>query len=96
MDSSMNKDSNNLPQTIKDSAVQGAMLSRRSEKTSFAVAGMMCSDCIEEIERALRAVQGVNSVTVRIDDDQVEVDGLHEPQAIIDIFEQLGYVVGTL
>jgi len=56
------------------------------------ISGMSCNHCVSSVEKALRAVPGVQRVKeVRIEDGTAVIEGSPEPQAIISAVREAGY-----
>jgi copper chaperone CopZ len=63
-------------------------------QTILHVTGMRCSSCIRRIDQALRALQGVGAVEVRLREQQVQV--AHDPArasvaALVAALREQGY-----
>ncbi len=56
----------------------------------YLVSGMMCAVCVSHVEKAVRSVSGVTSVTVSLLTHSMEVEG-GEPKAIIAAVKAAGY-----
>jgi copper chaperone len=66
----------------------------KTTRTVFDVTGMSCPSCIRHIDEALRDLDGVTKVEVRLHDGRVAVD--HEPgtpatSALITALQDAGY-----
>jgi copper chaperone len=48
----------------------------------FQVTGMHCGHCVRAVHGAVRAVAGVQDVTVDLDSGMVRVQGTPDPQAV--------------
>lgn len=55
------------------------------------VEGMMCQHCVAHVEKALRAVPGVESVEVSLENKQAVVTGSAADQALLDAVTDAGY-----
>lgn len=55
------------------------------------VEGMMCQHCVAHVEKALRAVPGVESVEVSLENKQAVVTGSAADQALLDTVTDAGY-----
>ena len=55
------------------------------------VEGMMCQHCVAHVEKALRAVPGVESVEVSLENKQAVVTGDAADQALLDAVTDAGY-----
>lgn len=53
--------------------------------------GMSCGHCVAGVERSLKAISGVESVTVDLDSGSAIVEGTADTQALISAVEQEGY-----
>ncbi len=64
------------------------------QETEFAVEGMTCASCVARVERALRAVPGVDGVSVNLASEKVAVSydsGLADLDRIVSEIEESGY-----
>ena len=59
----------------------------------FQVSGMTCGHCVAAVERAVREVPGVASVTVDLEHGLVQVDGAPDPAVVRLAVEDEGYAV---
>lgn len=57
----------------------------------YHVTGMTCAACSSHVERAVKAVDGVTSVTVSLLTNAMSVEGTASPQAVITAVEKAGY-----
>ena len=57
----------------------------------YDVTGMSCAACSARIEKAVSAVDGVNSCTVSLLTNSMSVDGDANDSAIIDAVQKAGY-----
>ncbi len=56
------------------------------------ITGMSCSHCVGSIEKALRAVPGVQRIKeIRLDDGTAVIEGSPDAQAIISAVRDAGY-----
>ena len=55
------------------------------------VEGMRCQHCVAHVEKALRAVPGVESVEVSLENKQAVVTGDAADQALLDAVTDAGY-----
>jgi Cu+-exporting ATPase len=64
-------------------------------RLSLAVEGMTCASCVGRVERALKAVQYVQSATVNLATERADVafSGLADAQAAVRAIESAGYTV---
>jgi copper chaperone CopZ len=65
-----------------------------TKETILAVDGMTCSSCVRHVEAALRQIDGVGTVEVKLRDGQVNVrhDPIKAPLArMIEALEDAGY-----
>ena len=60
-------------------------------KKIVTVEGMMCQHCVAHVEKALRAVPGVESVEVSLENKQAVVTGSTADQALLDAVTDAGY-----
>ena len=57
----------------------------------YHVTGMTCAACSAHVEKAVKAVDGVSSVTVSLLTNAMSVEGTASPQAVIAAVEKAGY-----
>ena len=57
----------------------------------YHVTGMTCAACSAHVEKAVKAVDGVTSVTVSLLTNAMSVEGSASPQAVIAAVEKAGY-----
>ncbi len=57
----------------------------------YHVTGMTCAACSAHVEKAVKAVEGVSSVTVSLLTNAMSVEGTASPQAVIAAVEKAGY-----
>ena len=62
-------------------------------KKEFKITGMRCNNCRTNVERAIKAVEGVESATVTLEPGKAEVEGDCNEEAVVDAIENLGFVV---
>ena len=55
------------------------------------VEGMMCQHCVAHVEKALRAVPGVEAVEVSLENKKATVTGDAADQALLDAVTDAGY-----
>ncbi|MBN8611544.1 MAG: heavy-metal-associated domain-containing protein [Deltaproteobacteria bacterium] len=62
-------------------------------ETLLNVTGMTCASCARHVDQALRALEGVSAVEVRLREGQVRVthDERPVPEAMIAAVEEAGY-----
>lgn len=53
--------------------------------------GLHCGNCVKSVEKALREVAGVESVSVSLDPQQAVVEGSPDPKALIDAIDEMGF-----
>ena len=54
---------------------------------------MRCNNCRTNVERAIKAVEGVKSAIVTLEPGKAEVEGNFNEEAVVDAIENLGFVV---
>lgn len=59
--------------------------------TQFNVTGMSCAACVARVEKAVNAVEGVNSCSVSLLTNSMGVEGSADPQKIISAVIEAGY-----
>jgi len=57
----------------------------------FGITGMTCGGCVARVERAIRAVPGVQDASVNPATDRARVTGPADPQAVVAAIERAGY-----
>lgn len=64
-------------------------------RLSLPVEGMTCASCVGRVERALKAVPGVNSASVNLATERADLtfSGAADPQAAVHAIENAGYTV---
>ena len=60
---------------------------------TFKVNGMMCMHCVAHVEKALRAVPGVENVVVSLENKSATVTGTATKEAITSAIKDAGYEV---
>ena len=59
--------------------------------TQYNVTGMSCAACVARVEKAVNAVEGVNSCSVSLLTNSMGVEGSADPQKIISAVNEAGY-----
>lgn len=59
--------------------------------TQYNVTGMSCAACVARVEKAVNAVEGVNSCSVSLLTNSMGVEGTADPQKIISAVSEAGY-----
>ncbi len=59
------------------------------------VTGMTCASCVRRVEKAIRAVPGVQDVAVNLATERVRVEGAPDPAAVAAAVERAGYQAET-
>lgn len=59
--------------------------------TTLKITGMTCGHCVKAVEKALSAVDGVQSVKVSLEEGKAEVEGGADTQALIAAVQEEGY-----
>lgn len=69
--------------------------SNQAARLSLPVEGMTCASCVGRVERALKAVPGVQTATVNLATERADVtfSGVADPQATVSAIESAGYAV---
>lgn len=77
------------------SVQQGANLALRTTRLSLPVEGMTCASCVGRVERALKAVPGVQTATVNLATERADITfgDRADPQAAVGAIESAGYAV---
>lgn len=57
----------------------------------FKIKGMSCSHCKANVEKAIKSVEGVESVVVDLQSGTADVQGTVEPQKIVEVVTAAGY-----
>ena len=68
----------------------------QTQTVEFKIEGMDCSGCVRSVEGAVRALAGVQAVTVSLDDNNAMVTlepALVSNDAIVDAIEAVGFDV---
>lgn len=55
------------------------------------VQGMSCGACVKHVSQALQALEGVDQVSVNLDDGRVSVGGNADAQSLIAALDAAGY-----
>ena len=53
--------------------------------------GLHCGNCVKSVEKALREVAGVESVSVYLEPQQAIVEGNADPKALIDAVDEMSF-----
>lgn len=74
---------------------QGSTPTLAAARLSLPVDGMTCASCVGRVERALKAVPGVQTAAVNLATERADItfDGLADPQAAVRAIESAGYAV---
>ena len=77
------------------SVQQGANSALRTTRLSLPVEGMTCASCVGRVERALKAVPGVQTATVNLATERADITfgDPADPQAAVGAIESAGYAV---
>lgn len=59
--------------------------------TQYLVTGMSCAACVARVEKAVNAVEGVNSCSVSLLTNSMGVEGSADPQKVISAVTEAGY-----
>lgn len=62
-----------------------------SRAQTLQIDGMKCTDCVATIEQALRALSGVENVTVDLDEGLAEVVGEVDPDELVRALSSTNY-----
>ncbi len=64
-----------------------------TRETLLQVEGMSCSSCVRQIDRALRSVDGIRGIEVRLKDRRVVVthDGSAPAEELVEAVSDAGY-----
>ena len=57
----------------------------------YNVTGMSCAACSSHVEKAVSAVEGVNSVSVSLLTNSMSVEGTASAESVIEAVEKAGY-----
>lgn len=60
-------------------------------KKTYTIKGMACPHCSANVEKTLRALDGVEEVTVNLGDGTAEVIGEATPEAVCEAIRLAGY-----
>jgi len=77
------------------SVQQGSNSALRTTRLSLPVEGMTCASCVGRVERALKAVPGVQTATVNLATERADITfgDRTDPQAAVGAIESAGYAV---
>lgn len=77
------------------SVQQGSNSTSSAERLSLPVEGMTCASCVGRVERALKAVPGVQTAAVNLATERADItfSSLADPQAAVRAIESAGYAV---
>jgi P-type Cu+ transporter len=77
------------------SVQQGSNSALRTTRLSLPVEGMTCASCVGRVERALKAVPGVQTATVNLATERADITfgDRADPQAAVGAIESAGYAV---
>ncbi|WP_337047571.1 heavy metal translocating P-type ATPase [Serratia liquefaciens] len=77
------------------SVQQGSNSALRTTRLSLPVEGMICASCVGRVERALKAVPGVQTATVNLATERADITfgDRADPQAAVGAIESAGYAV---
>ncbi|ENG6105244.1 copper-translocating P-type ATPase [Serratia liquefaciens] len=77
------------------SVQQGSNSALRTTRLSLPVEGMTCASCVGRVERALKAVPGVQTATVNLATERADITfgDPADPQAAVGAIESAGYAV---
>lgn len=62
-----------------------------SQKTEMKISGMKCGGCVSAVEDALKAIEGVVSVNVSLEENQATVLGDVEPEMLVAAVDAAGF-----
>ena len=62
-----------------------------TEPASFDIAGMTCASCVARVEKALRAVDGVEAASVNLATERATVQGAVPPEVLVAAIRKAGY-----
>lgn len=65
-------------------------------KTELKIEGMSCGHCVKAVETALKAVDGVKSVHVSLEEGKATVEGLAVPEQMIAAVVEEGYAAQVI
>ncbi|WP_240345728.1 copper-translocating P-type ATPase [Photobacterium sp. Alg240-V54] len=63
----------------------------QGQATQLLLSGLTCASCVASVEKAIKAVNGVDSVNVNLAERTALIYGQASPQAVITAIEQAGY-----
>ncbi|WP_269935189.1 heavy metal translocating P-type ATPase [Serratia liquefaciens] len=77
------------------SVQQGSNSTSSAKRLSLPVEGMTCASCVGRVERALKAVPGVQTAAVNLATERADItfSSLADPQAAVRAIESAGYAV---
>jgi len=58
---------------------------------ALSITGMTCNHCVHSVTKALKAVAGVEDVSVNLGTGRASVDGNASPDALVQAVEEEGY-----
>lgn len=78
-------------------AVQQAGYSVPAHSLELSIGGMTCASCVGRVERALKKIAGVNSVSVNLANERAHLELLAQidPQVVIDAVSKAGYTASV-
>jgi len=59
--------------------------------TTYAIEGMTCNHCVANVDKNLKAIEGVNDVSVDLQKGEAVVDGNVDAEKIKEVIESIGY-----
>ncbi|WP_126452726.1 heavy-metal-associated domain-containing protein [Sulfuriflexus mobilis] len=62
-----------------------------SESTHLVISGMKCAGCVANVQKALEALDGVNSVEVSLESASATVRGDADPAELARVVTEAGY-----
>lgn len=65
-------------------------------ETIYKVSGMMCKHCAARVEKAIKAVSGVESVEIDLDRAIAKVSGEAKPDAVMAAVTAVGYGIDLI
>ena len=63
------------------------------ERTILKIEGMSCSMCKGKVEKALKSISGVTSVSVDLEKKEAIIGGSANPAALVKAVEEIGFKV---
>ncbi len=72
-----------------------AMSAESGQAMDIGIAGMTCASCVGRVEKAIRAVPGVQDVAVNLATERARVEGAPDPAAVVAAVERAGYQAQT-